>query len=41
MPSYMEEKYAERRQPGERIECYATYSNFRRFETSARIVSPK
>jgi hypothetical protein len=25
----------------ERIECVARYSNFRRFETSARIISPK
>ena len=41
LPSYMEEKYAERRQPGERIDCWATYSNFRRFETSGRIVVPQ
>lgn len=41
VPSYMEEEYSEQRQPGERIECYARYSNFRRFETSARIVPPR
>ena len=41
VPSKMEERYAEQRQPGEKIEAYATYSNFRRFETSARIVSPQ
>jgi hypothetical protein len=41
VPSYMYEKYVEHGQPVERVECRARYSNFRRFETSARIVSPK
>jgi len=41
VPSKMEERYTENRQPGEKIECYATYSNFRRFETGARLVEPK
>jgi hypothetical protein len=41
VPSYMFEAYVEHGPPVERVECRARYSNFRRFETSARIVSPK
>jgi hypothetical protein len=40
VPAQMTERYTERRQPGERIYCYATYSNYRRFETSGRLVIP-
>jgi len=39
MPLVMEERYAQRRDgTEEEVTCTATYSNFRRFETSARIV---
>jgi hypothetical protein len=39
VPSRMEEKYEERF--GASIKGVATYSNYRRFETSARLVEPK
>jgi hypothetical protein len=40
VPARMRETYVDRAgtRNEERIECTATYSNFRRFETSARIV---
>jgi hypothetical protein len=46
LPARMEETYTQQgvsggRSPGaflERIECVATYSNYRRFETSARVL---
>jgi hypothetical protein len=43
VPSRMRETYEHRFQSVvlERIRCVATYSNFRRFETSGRIVGPK
>jgi hypothetical protein len=41
VPSRMEELYVEDRTPGERITCTATYSNYRRFETSGRLVIPQ
>jgi hypothetical protein len=40
-PSSMRESYREQGGRGQRIDCTATYTNFRRFETSARIVPPK
>jgi len=40
VPSRMEELYVENRLSGERITCTATYSNYRRFETSGRLVIP-
>jgi hypothetical protein len=49
MPARMEETYEERGRGmyrgqlttfAERVDCVATYSNFRRFETDARIVQP-
>ena len=44
VPIRMEETYSQTRNDGatnEEITCSATYSNFRRFETSARIVPPQ
>jgi hypothetical protein len=44
VPVRMEETYSQSRNGGavsEEIACSATYSNFRRFETSARIVPPQ
>jgi hypothetical protein len=44
LPARMEETYSQTRTGGairEEIHCLATYSNYRRFETSARIVPPK
>jgi hypothetical protein len=42
VPALMEEEYRTSHTPGQRevITCRATYSNFRRFETAARIISP-
>ncbi|HWW83972.1 MAG TPA: hypothetical protein VNZ26_10245 [Vicinamibacterales bacterium] len=43
-PTRMEERYVTIRAGGvevERIGCVATYSNYRRFETSGRIIPPK
>jgi len=37
----MSESYRERVPDGESVKCTATYSNFRRFETSVRILPPK
>jgi hypothetical protein len=41
VPARMREEYVTRGSSYERIDCVATYSNFRRFETSGRVVSPK
>jgi hypothetical protein len=41
VPRRMEEKYAEAATGGERVDCLSTYSNYRRFETSGRLVSPQ
>ena len=44
LPVRMEETYSQTRNGGavrEQIHCLATYANYRRFETSARIVAPK
>jgi hypothetical protein len=44
LPVRMEETYSQRREGGtvrEEIDCQATYANYRRFETSARIVPPE
>jgi hypothetical protein len=44
VPVRMEEAYSQSRNGGavnEEIACSATYSNYRRFETSARIVPPR
>jgi hypothetical protein len=41
VPSRMEERYVENRLSGELIKCTATYSNYRRFETSGRLVIPQ
>jgi hypothetical protein len=41
VPTRMSESYRERVANGESVECTATYSNFRRFETSVRILPPK
>jgi hypothetical protein len=41
VPRRMEEEYAEVTEGGEQLKCSATYSNYRRFETSGRLVSPQ
>jgi hypothetical protein len=41
VPSSMRESYQEQGGSRQRIDCAAAYTNFRRFETSARIVPPK
>ena len=41
VPSRMEEIYVEDRTPGERVTCTATYSDYRRFETSGRLIVPQ
>jgi hypothetical protein len=41
LPSRMEEAYLVRGSTFDRIDCVASYSNFRRFETFGRVVSPK
>lgn len=40
VPSRMEEQYLDPRSPGEAIHCVATYANFRRFGTTARLLAP-
>ncbi len=40
VPAQMTERYRERIGSGERITSTSTYSNFRRYETSARVLSP-
>lgn len=46
LPGRMEEHYLQRRNPSipsifrEQIDCVATYANFRRFETSGRLITP-
>ena len=41
VPSRMQEEYVVRGSAYDRIDCVATYSNFRRFETFGRLVTPK
>jgi hypothetical protein len=41
VPTTMSESYRERVPRGESVECRASYSNFRRFETSVRMLPPK
>lgn len=41
VPTRMSESYRDRVANGELVECTATYSNFRRFGTSVRILPPK
>jgi hypothetical protein len=41
VPSRMTESYDYTQRLSDVIECQATYSNFRRFETGARLISPK
>jgi hypothetical protein len=41
VPTRMSESYRDRVATGESVECTATYSNFRRFETSVRLLPPK
>jgi hypothetical protein len=41
VPSRMRESYDYTQRIYDAIECEATYANFRRFETGARIVMPK
>jgi hypothetical protein len=42
MPMRMSESYVERTgNVEERIVCTATYSDFRRFETSGRLIAPR
>jgi hypothetical protein len=41
VPRRMEEEYVEVMTAGERVDCLSTYSNYRRFETSGRLVTPK
>jgi hypothetical protein len=41
VPSRMTESYDYTQRLSDAIECEATYSNFRRFETGGRLVIPK
>jgi hypothetical protein len=41
LPSRMQEEYLVQGSTFDRIDCVASYSNFRRFETFGRVVSPK
>ena len=41
LPSRMRETYLVQGSTFDRIDCVAAYSNFRRFETFGRVVSPK
>jgi hypothetical protein len=41
LPSRMQEAYLVRGSTFDRIDCVASYSNFRRFETFGRVVNPK
>jgi hypothetical protein len=41
VPARMTERYDYTRRLADLIECEATYSGFRRFETSGRVVVPK